>query len=130
MSLPPGYLLVILGLAALALFALSWRNRLIRDPVTGCTRAWWLTAEAKTLLEQLRLNEGQMPALPRWPGPVPRRGMLVVRIDPPAGIADAARYSLHLERHTGRYWLKQRGGILGGLIVFGPGSVDKGEVFR
>ena len=46
------------------------------------------------------------------------------------GIADATRYSLHLERRSGRYWLKQRGGVLGGLIVFGPGSVDKGEVFR
>ncbi len=43
MSLPPGYLLVILGLAALAalaLHALTWRNRLIRHPVTGRTRAW------------------------------------------------------------------------------------------
>ncbi len=56
--------------------------------------------------------------------------MLVVRIDPPAGIADAARYSLHLERRTGRYWLKQRCGILGGVIVFGPGSLNIGEVFR
>lgn len=130
MSLPPGYLLVILGLAALALHALTWRNRLIRDPVTGRTRAWWLTAEAKAVIEQLGLNEGQMPELPRWPGPVPRRGMLVVRIDPPAGIADAARYSLHLERRSGRYWLKQRGGVLGGPIVFGPGSVHQGEVFR
>ena len=130
MSLPPDYLLPLLGLAALVLYALTWRNRLIRDPVTGRTRAWWLTADAKALIEQLRLNGGHMPELPRWPGPVPRRGMLVVRIDPPAGIADAARYSLHLERRTGRYWLKQRGGILGGLIVFGPGSVDKGEVFR
>ncbi len=130
MSLPPGYLLFILVLAAMVLHALTWRNRLIRHPVTGRTRAWWLTAEAKALIEQLGLNGGHLPELPRWPGPVPRRGMLVVRIDPPAGIADAARYSLHLERRTGRYWLKQRGGILGGLIVFGPGSVDKGEVFR
>ena len=130
MSLPPGYLLVILGLAALALHALTWRNRLIRHPVTGRTRAWWLTADAKALIEQLGLNEGHLPELPRWPGPVPRRGMLVVRIDPPAGIADAVRVSLHLERRTGRYWLKQRGGILGGPIVFGPGSVDKGEVFQ
>ena len=130
MSLPPGYLLVILGLAALVLHALTWRNRLIRDPVTGRTKAWWLTAEAKAVIEQLGLNKGHLPELPRWPGPVPRRGMLVVRIDPPAGIADAARYSLHLERHTGRYWLKQRGGVLGGLIVFGPGSVHQGEVFR
>ena len=130
MSLPPDYLLPLLGLAALVLYALTWRNRLIRDPVTGRTRAWWLTAEAKALIEQLGLNGGHLPELPRWPGPVPRRGMLVVRIDPPAGIADAARYSLHLERRTGRYWLKQRGGVLGGLIVFGPGSVDKGEVFR
>ena len=130
MSLPPGYLLVILGLAALALHALTWRNRLIRHPVTGRTRAWWLTADAKALIEQLGLNEGHLPELPRWPGPVPRRGMLVVRIDPPAGIADAVRVSLHLERRTGRYWLKQRGGILGGPIVFGPGSVHKGEVFR
>lgn len=130
MSLPPGYLLVILGLAALVLHALTWRNRLIRDPVTGRTKAWWLTAEAKAVIEQLGLNKGHLPELPRWPGPVPRRGMLVVRIDPPAGIADAARYSLHLERHTGRYWLKQRGGVLGGLIVFGPGSVNQGEVFR
>jgi len=132
--LPPesfgAFYFVLLGLAALALFTLPTPRTFQFYPVTGCTRAWWLTAEAKTLLEQLRLDEGQMPALPRWPGPVPRRGMLVVRIDPPAGIADAARYSLHLERHTGRYWLKQRGGILGGLIVFGPGSVDKGEVFR
>ena len=130
MSLPPGYLLVILGLAAMVLYALTWRNRLIRDPVTGRTWAWWLTAEAKAVIEQLGLKKGHMPELPRWPGPVPRRGMLVVRIDPPAGIADAARYSLHLERRTGRYWLKQRGGVLGGPIVFGPGSVDKGEVFR
>ena len=130
MSLPPGYLLVILGLAALALHALTWRNRLIRHPVTGRTRAWWLTADAKALIEQLGLNEGHLPELPRWPGPVPRRGMLVVRIDPPAGIADAARVSLHLERRTGRYWLEQRGGILGGPIVFGPGSVHQGEVFR
>jgi hypothetical protein len=130
MSLPPGYLLVILGLAALVLYALTWRNRLIRHPVTGRTRAWWLTAEAKALIEQLGLNGGHLPELPRSPGPVPRCGMLVVRIDPPAGIADAARYSLHLERRTGRYWLKQRGGVLGGPIVFGPGSVNKGEVFR
>ena len=130
MSLPPGYLLVILGLAALVLHALTWRNRLIRDPVTGRTRAWWLTAEAKAVIEQVGLNKGHLPELPRWPGPVPRRGMLVVRIDPPAGIADAARYSLHLERRTGRYWLKQRGGVLGGPIVFGPGSVHQGEVFR
>jgi hypothetical protein len=130
MSLPPDYLLTLLGLAALVLYALTWRNRLIRDPVTGRTKAWWLTAEAKAVIEQLGLNEGHMTELPRWPGPVPRRAILVVRIDPPAGIADAARYSLHLERRTGRYWLKQRGGILGGPIVFGPGSVNKGEVFR
>jgi hypothetical protein len=130
MSLPSGYLLLILGLTTLLLYALTWRNRLIRDPVTGHTRAWWITAEAKTLIDQLGLNTGHMPELPRWPGPVPRRGMLVVRIEPPAGIADAIRYSLHLERRTGRYWLKQRGGVLGGPIVFGPGSVDIGKVFR
>ncbi len=123
MTLPPGYPLGFLGLAALLLYALTWRNRLIRHPVTGRTRAWWLTAEAKTLIEQLHLREGKMPELPRWPGPVPRRGMLVVRSDPPASIADATRYSLHLERRTGRYWLKQRGGVLGGPIVFGPGSL-------
>jgi hypothetical protein len=60
MSLPPDYLLVILGLAALALHALTWRNRLIRDPVTGRTKAWWLTAEAKAVIEQLGLKEGHM----------------------------------------------------------------------
>ncbi len=132
MTLSSDYLMVILGLAALVLHALTWRNRLIRDPVTRRTKAWWLTAEAKAVIEQLGLNKGHLPELPRWSGPVPRRGMLVVRIDPPAGIADAARVSLHLERRTGRYWLKQRGGVLGlgGPIVFGPGSVHQGEVFR
>ncbi len=64
MSLPPDYLLPLLGLAALVLYALTWRNRLIRDPVTGRTRAWWLTADAKALIEQLRLNGGHMPATP------------------------------------------------------------------
>lgn len=121
MTLPPEYLLTFLGLAPLLLYGLTWRNRLIRHPVTGRTRALWLSSEAKALIDRLRLREGSLPELPRWQGPVPRRGMLVVRLDPPAGIADAARYSLHLERRTGRYWLKQRGGILGGLIVFGPG---------
>ena len=121
----PGYLLVIL--TAALLYGLTWRNRLIRDPVTGRTRAWWRTAAAKTLIDQLRLREGRLPELPRWHGPVPRWGVLVIRIDPPRGIADAARFSLHYERRTGSYWLKQRGGVLGGPIVFGPGSVKWGE---
>lgn len=51
----------------------------------------------------------------------------MIRIDPPPGIADAARFSLHYERRTVTYWLKQRGGVLGGPIVFGPGSVKWGE---
>lgn len=83
-----GYLLAIL--AAALLYGLTWRNRLIRDPVTGRTRAWWLSTEAKTLIDQLRLREGRLPELPRWHGPMPRWGVLVIRIDPPRGIADAA----------------------------------------
>jgi hypothetical protein len=110
-------------LAAALLYGLTWRNRLIRHPVTGNTRAWWLSAEAQDLIDRLRIREGEWPELPRWQGPIPSRGVLVVRIDPPAGIKDAARYSLHLERRTGRYWLTQRGGFLGTRITFGPGEL-------
>lgn len=115
----PEYLLVIL--AAALLYGLTWRNRLIRDPASGHTKSFWLTAEAVALIDQLRLREGRLPELPRWHGPVPRWDFLVIRIDPPLGIADAARFSLHFERRTGAYWLKQRGGILGSPIIFGPG---------
>ncbi len=115
--------LILAILAAASLYALTWRNRLIRHPVTGNTRGWWLSAEAQDLIDRLRIREGEWPELPRWQGPIPRRGVLVVRIDPPAGIKDAARYSLHLERRTGRYWLTQRGGFLGTRITFGPGEL-------
>lgn len=128
MTSSPGYLLTCLILFAVLFYGLTWRNRLIRDPVTGRTRAYWLSAEARALIDQLRLGEGELPHLPRWQGPVPRWGVLVVRIDPPPGIADATRLSLHLERRTGQYWLKQRGGVIGSQIVFGPGSLKKGEV--
>lgn len=88
--------------------------------MTGSVRVWWLSAEAQDLIDRLPIREGEWPELPRWLGPIPRRSVLVVRIDPPAGIKDATRYSLHLERRTGRYWLTQWGGFLGTRITFGP----------
>lgn len=110
---------------ALPISRRSWTGT--PDPASGHTKSFWLTAEAAALIDQLRLREGRLPELPRWHGTVPRWGVLVIPIDPPAGIVDAARFSLHYERRTGAYWLKQRGGVLGGPIVFGPGPVKLGE---
>jgi len=59
------FLLMIL--AGLAFYGLTWRNRLIRDPVTGRTKAPWLTAEAAALVDKLHLREGKLPELPRQP---------------------------------------------------------------
>lgn len=114
-----GYFLAIL--AAALLYGLTWRNRLISDPASGHIKSFWLTSEAAALIDQLRPRGDRLPELPRWYGPVPRWDVLVIRIDPPPGIPDAARFSLHYERRTGTYWLKQRGGILGSPIIFGPG---------
>lgn len=118
---------ILAALTATLLYGLTWRNRLIRDPVTGRLKALWLTAEANALIDGLHLRDGRLPELPRWQGPVPRLGVLVVRIDPPPGIADAARYSLHLNRSTGQYWIKRRGGLLGTRIVYGPGLLKMGD---